>query len=117
MGQTEKQKEWKKEHYIQNKQLYINKQQKRRQDIRTLVESLKIPCLICKEDDKACIDFHHIDASEKDFGIGDATKHKWSDEKIINEIKKCVCLCSNHHRILHFYELSVDELVEKYKKC
>lgn len=115
MIQTEKQKEWKKEHYNQNKEHYREKQQKRRQDIKILIENLKKPCLICGEKDVACIDYHHIDSTDKDFGIGDASKHKWSDNKIINEINKCVCLCSNHHRILHYYDLTVDELIKKYK--
>jgi hypothetical protein len=116
MKQSEKQKEWKKQHYADNKEHYINKQQKRRQEIRILIESLKKPCLVCGEEEKICIDFHHLNSEEKDFGIGDANRHKWSDKKIIAEIEKCVCLCSNHHRILHNYDLSVEELIEKYKK-
>jgi hypothetical protein len=116
MGQSIKQQEWKKEHYAQNKEVYINKQQKRRQDIKALVESLKTPCLVCNESEKSCIDFHHVNSDEKDFGIGDANKHKWSDKKIIAEVLKCVCLCSNHHRILHYYDLSIEQLIERYKK-
>ena len=116
MIQSEKQKEWKKEHYVQNKEHYVNKQQKRRQDIKALIESLKTPCLVCGESEKSCIDFHHVKSDEKDFTIGDANRHKWSNIKIIAEVAKCVCLCSNHHRILHNYDLTVEELVEKYKK-
>jgi predicted HNH restriction endonuclease len=115
MGQSEKQKEWKKQHYEENKELYINKQQERRQNIRILVESFKTPCIVCGESDKACIDYHHVNPSEKDLQIGNAGKHKWSDKKIISEIEKCVCLCSNHHRILHHYDFSVEELIKKYK--
>jgi hypothetical protein len=115
MGQSEKQKEWKKEHYRQNKEVYNDKQRLRRQNIKKLVDSLKESCFICGENDKACIDFHHIDSSEKNFEIGDVNNHKWSDEKIINEIAKCICLCANHHRLLHYYNLTVDELKIKYK--
>lgn len=116
MGQSEKQKEWKKEHYNNNKEYYREKQQKRRQEIRILVEGLKIPCIVCGESDIACIDFHHVDPNEKELKIGDAGNHKWSDIKIIDEINKCVCLCANHHRILHYHELSVEELIQRYKK-
>ena len=115
MKQSEKQKEWKKKHYNENKEYYREKQQQRRQNIKILIESLKKPCIVCGKDEKACIDFHHINSTEKDFGIGDASKYKWSDKKIITEVEKCICLCSNHHRILHYYELSIDELIEKYK--
>lgn len=115
MAQSEKQKEWKRENYLQNKDVHREKQQKRRQDIRLLVESLKKPCIICGESDIACIDYHHVDPTEKEFELGDVGKHKWSDKRIINEINKCVCLCSNHHRTLHYYGFSLDELIQKYK--
>ena len=115
MEQSEKQKEWKQKEFQKNKEAHRVKQQVRRKAIRKLIENLKSPCIICGEDEKCCIDFHHIDSNEKEFVIADATKRKWSDKKIILEIEKCVCLCANHHRLLHYYELTVEELIEKYK--
>lgn len=116
MGQTEKQKEWKQNEFQSNKEIHNLRQRERRQNIRDLVEKLKKPCLICGETEKACIDFHHVDKDDKEFTIASVCNHKWSDDKIINEIEKCVCLCANHHRVLHRYDLTVDELFEKYKK-
>ncbi len=116
MKQTVKQKEWKQKEYQLNKEYHRLKQQERRKDIRRLIESLKTPCVVCDEEDKCCIDFHHLGKNKKDFTIADATKRKWSNDKIINEVKKCVCICSNHHRKLHYYELSVEETIKKYKK-
>jgi hypothetical protein len=46
-------------------------------------------------------DFHHLDPSEKDMNPSDAltsVKH-WKDE-----IKKCVLLCANCHRMRHWNE-------------
>ena len=115
MGQSLKQQEWKKNHYKLNKENYIDKQRQRRQHIRDLINSLKKPCVVCGENDNCCIDFHHIDSNEKEMEISNIVKNKWSDKKTIEEIAKCVSLCSNHHRKLHFYELTVDELIYKYK--
>ena len=112
MAQSLKQQEWKKNHYKNNLEYFRVKQQNRRVEIRELVNSLKTPCIVCGENDKCCIDFHHLNPEEKDFEIGDAGKHKWGNKKIIEEINKCVCLCSNHHKKLHFYDLTVDDLLK-----
>lgn len=45
------------------------------------------------------LDFHHIDPKEKDFSIS----QKWNTIiKCLEEIKKCILLCSNCHRELHY---------------
>lgn len=116
MKQTEKQKEWKQNEYQLNKEVHRLRQQKRRKAIRELIESQKKPCIVCDENETCCIDFHHRDSTEKEFEIADVCARKWSDTKILNELAKCVTLCSNHHRILHKYDLTVDELISKYKK-
>lgn len=116
MSQSVKQKEWKKNEYESNKEKHRLKQQERRKEIRILVESLKEPCIVCGEDDKCCIDFHHTNPEEKDFAIADVGTRKWSDKKIIEEVKKCVSICSNHHRQLHYYDLTVEEVIARYKK-
>lgn len=53
----------------------------------------------------AALDFHHLDPSDKKFGIGAFSmklncweKHK---EIIQNELDKCILLCANCHRELH----------------
>lgn len=33
-----------------------------------------------------------------------------TEENLKKEINKCVVLCSNCHRKLHYYDLSIDEL-------
>ena len=44
------------------------------------------------------LDFHHIDPTQKDFTIGN---RDFKLEDCINEIKKCILLCSNCHKELH----------------
>jgi hypothetical protein len=57
-------------------------------------------CCICGYN--KCItalEFHHINPEEKDFTLG--INANIGTEKAINEIKKCVLVCSNCHREIH----------------
>lgn len=56
-------------------------------------------CIICGEKDIACLDFHHI--KSKDFTI--AANRYCSIETMKNEISKCIVVCSNCHRKIHYY--------------
>ena len=59
-------------------------------------------CSICGYD--GCIEaleFHHIDPSEKDFGIS-SKGYTRSWERVKEEIDRCVLLCANCHREVHF---------------
>ena len=110
MGQSEKQKLWKINHYNENKDLYLNKQSERRKKIKEYIESKKKKCISCNESDVACLDFHHLNGEEKDNSLSYAIVNKWGIKRIDNEINKCVVLCSNCHRKLHYYNLSIEEL-------
>jgi formate-dependent nitrite reductase cytochrome c552 subunit len=46
------------------------------------------------------LEFHHLEPSEKDFGIG-SKGHTRSFEKIKLELDKCNLLCANCHREEH----------------
>ena len=60
----------------------------------------KQSCLICSESEYCTLDLHHIDPSKKDFAIGSMVFNRsWSS--ILEEISKCVVLCSNCHRKVH----------------
>lgn len=76
---------------------------------KKLLYDLKQPCLNCGESDPTCVDFHHIDPSKKKFNIaGACVKHKPMEE-IKEEIKKCVCLCSNCHKKFHAYKWKYED--------
>lgn len=76
--------------------------QKRRDKIKQiLVEYKGGQCEICGYD--KCIqalEFHHIDPTQKDFGIG--TKgYTRSIEENKKEVDKCILVCANCHREIH----------------
>lgn len=58
-------------------------------------------CNLCGYDRcVAALEFHHVDPSEKEFQIS----KRWSmkDERLLAEIEKCVLLCANCHREVHY---------------
>lgn len=65
-------------------------------------------CEVCREDfHPAALDYHHIDPSQKKFGIGQRLHSSW---KIIKpELDKCMQVCANCHRVLHWNERHPDK--------
>jgi hypothetical protein len=57
------------------------------------------------------LEFHHIDPSTKDFTFGSVSAHPKSWDKILQELQKCLLLCSNCHREVHAGVLSIDTLI------
>ena len=71
-------------------------------------------CQICSYNKcNDALELHHLDPSEKEFGLGAimAKPVKWT--KIITEIKKCVLLCSNCHKEVH---KGVSEIPNNYQQ-
>ena len=93
---AEQQFKWKKIHARAND---------RKAKVQDLITSYKIPCAICGEDHPAVLDFHHVDESTKSFTMNTATKNGTKFERIVEEIEKCVVLCSNCHRKHHHAHL------------
>lgn len=57
-------------------------------------------CAICGYSKcHAALVFHHVDPSQKDFGIAQNRTRNW--EKIWPELDKCVLLCGNCHQEVH----------------
>ena len=50
------------------------------------------------------LEFHHIDLDEKEFGISSNHCRSWNS--IEKELDKCVLLCSNCHREMHYSPIS-----------
>jgi hypothetical protein len=61
-------------------------------------------CSICGYSKCAdAMEFHHVDSSEKEFGIGGkGVSRSWDRIKV--ELDKCVLLCANCHREVHYNE-------------
>lgn len=63
----------------------------------------QLSCTLCGEDHPATLDFHHKYPKTKVAGINEmARKGKYTIEDMIVEMDKCVVLCSNCHRKLHY---------------
>lgn len=62
--------------------------------------SLKTACRKCGETRQYVIQFHHIDPTTKLFNI---TEGGSRNRNIEDEVKKCVCLCSNCHDEFHYF--------------
>lgn len=77
-----------------------------------LIDSMKTPCLKCGETRIRCICYHHLDPKGKDFTI--AQLRKTNKDVIVNEIKKCICLCLNCHHEFHYLERKEGITIEKY---
>ena len=85
-------KQWSRSSYIKRKQRWEDfmKQHK---------------CSKCGISDYRVLQWHHLDPSTKTMTIGaNARQGKWDD--ILEEVKKCICVCANCHFILHAEEES-----------
>ena len=57
-------------------------------------------CVACGESSVECLDLHHVDPKTKDSDVSYLLAfNSWN--RIIEEIKKCVVVCSNCHRKIH----------------
>ena len=60
------------------------------------------------------MDFHHLDAKTKEFGISlDGITRSW--DRVLKELDKCVLVCSNCHREVHAGMLQLSEVIQSEK--
>lgn len=74
----------------------------RRKTKHMMVESMGGCCQICGYN--RCLnalEFHHIDPNEKDISFGKVTANPTKREKLKEELKKCILLCSCCHKEVH----------------
>jgi transcription elongation factor Elf1 len=104
--QREKNRGYQKKYYSNNKKYYQKKSSDRKKVLAVELEKIKkkLKCEKCGEGHVATLDFHHKNASEKEKGVGASISNGWSINRIKKEIKKCIVLCSNCHRKLHYKE-------------
>lgn len=103
----EKMREYRRKYYHENKEKEKARIQKRKDDLRKFVFSLREnkACIKCGENHPACLDFHHRDPSEKEAQLSNVAVEKgWSKERILDEVAKCDILCANCHRKHHYDE-------------
>jgi hypothetical protein len=93
--------DYKHEHYVANRQRYIENAARRKQDLALeraayLIEYFRThPCLDCGEPDPVVLEFDH--QGEKLFTIGQSLRDRnWGS--VLDEIAKCQVVCANCHR-------------------
>jgi hypothetical protein len=57
-------------------------------------------CTKCGIEDPRVLDFHHV--RDKEFSISEYYHYHFSLEKVKMEIEKCIVICANCHRVLHW---------------
>ena len=86
-----------------NKTLALNTANKAKHKQKWQEYKQTLSCTKCGFSHAAALDFHHIDPSLKEGNI-----HRYvanaQFKKAYEEIKKCIVLCANCHRIHHYEE-------------
>lgn len=109
--------------YVKNKCIVRTQEEKNRdnyQRVKTYRQRIKEKlvnykggkCQLCGYN--RCItalEFHHLNPNEKDFGISKYTTQKW--DNLVSESDKCVLLCANCHREVHYGLRDVSPLPDK----
>lgn len=72
-------------------------------------------CQLCGYDkNEKALEFHHINPEEKEFSLSDCALKKL--EEVYNELQKCVLVCANCHRIIHYDENFNTPLISAFDK-
>lgn len=56
------------------------------------------------------LEFHHVDPNEKEFTI---SNDHFKLSEAVEEIKKCILICSNCHRELHDNQWNIQEILQE----
>jgi hypothetical protein len=76
----------------------------RRAFLRSWLDEYKkaLQCGRCGFADYRALEFHHPAGQEKDFNVADMIRSGLSRRAILQEIARCIVLCSNCHQIEHY---------------
>jgi uncharacterized protein YabN with tetrapyrrole methylase and pyrophosphatase domain len=66
-------------------------------------------CAECGEDHPSCLEFHHLERDDKHGNISSMIYEGRTRKEIKEEISKCIILCANCHRKLHWIETHEEE--------
>lgn len=99
-----------KRHYRENKEKYLDRAKKRKIKLKKWYKEYKskLMCKRCGENHVACLQFHHIDPTEKRYTVATMPQNCISIEKMKQEISKCEVLCANCHAKEHYKQAHKD---------
>lgn len=100
-----KHKEYSHEHYLRNKErlLVANTAYKRKKWQEWKDYKSGLNCVKCGFGHIAALDFHHVDPTEKEYDVNRLISNG-QFKKAEEELRKCVVLCANCHRVHHYEE-------------
>lgn len=102
----EKEKKAKHESYLRNKEKNVAKLKEKRRKFRQWVWDIKkgLKCSECGDTRTPVLEFHHTDPDLKEGMISEMARNpsEKQKQKILEEIEKCIVLCSNCHKIEHY---------------
>jgi hypothetical protein len=101
---AEKRRKNRREWYKRNSLSEKRHVKRRKESIKKWFEDYKkdLKCSICSENHPAVLDFHHKNSEEKERGIAYMVSDGYSLEAIKRELDKCIVVCSNCHRKIHY---------------
>lgn len=100
-----KQKEYSRRHYAENKEKYLSNNKARRNDLKDFIRKVKeaTPCKDCKHNfPHYVMDFDHL--GDK-LGLIKNFVHNNNRSGLLKELRKCEIVCSNCHRQRTFMRL------------
>lgn len=108
-------KEWGKINYQLNKEKVGARLIAKRKRVKEYVNNLKrkTGCQNCAENEPVCLDYHHTNPENKIERVSYIARCSTSFNKINQEIEKCVLLCANCHRKLHYKKEEKNESIGK----
>ena len=100
-----KQKTYAKTYYVLNKETIVAASKASAKKYKDQWRSFKatLACVQCGQNHPATFDFHHVDSSTKEESVNKLIKNR-AFKRAMEEVKKCVVLCANCHRIHHHNE-------------
>lgn len=99
----QKMRDYAKRHWYKYSEEKKNGERVRMDNTQVFLDSLKTKCVKCGEGRVYVIQFHHKDPSEKKFNVVTGARSHKSKEDIVEEVKKCICLCANCHKEFHYF--------------
>src|SRR3989344_6353969 len=99
-----------KDYYNKNKEKEKERVKLRRVKLIRWYKDYKrtLKCRVCGEDHPFCLEFHHDSPNEKSQEI--SYLYRCSESKFLSELKKCIVLCANCHRKVHYSEYKNSKL-------
>lgn len=113
-----KQAEYSRNYYEKNRSKVITAVNKNKKANRVWFAAYKrtLACTDCGENHPATLDFHHVIHDKNHRKVNDLVSDGHAKPRIMEEIKKCVVLCSNCHRKHHHEERIHKRNLAKKKK-